>query len=207
MEAAEFCRKLRSGVSCHGRRPTGKRGRQSHHRCARFVHGRRVALPRSALVNCGSYFCVRCCSVADLLSPARVATTVTRDSRITCSRWKAVGGGCARDRASALSHVSAPHWRLDKWSSQLGVVDVWATRGRAKHGRTHTQAKDVARSCVRVWCFGVALRAIIAKGFQFFRLLSGAEVWRMDSLRNMFELTYVQRSSCPTVTLAGTAAL
>ena len=112
----------------------------------------------------------------------------------------------ARGRPRSLTYLHRTGG-LTSGPANLEVVDKWATRGRAKLGRTHTQAKDVARSRVRVWCFGVALRAIIAKGFQFFRLLSGAEVWRMDSLRNLSELKYVQSSSCPTVTLAGTAAL
>ena len=111
-------------------------------------------------------------------SPARVATTVARDSRNTCRRWKAVGGGCACDRASALSDVSAPHWEMDQRFSQRGVVDGWATRGRAKLGRTHVPARDVARVCG-----ALALRC--------------AEVWRIDSLRNLLELKYVQCSSRP----------
>ena len=120
--------------------------------------------------------------------PAPVATTVTRDSRTACRRWKAVLGGCACDRAFALSDVSAPHWEIDQWFSQRGVVDGWATRGRAKLGRAHVKARDVARVCG-----ALALRC--------------AEVWRIDSLRNLLELKHVQCSSCPTVTPTGTAAL
>ena len=83
--------------------------------------------------------------------PAPVATTVTRDSRTACRRWKAVGGGCACDRAFALSDVSAPHWEQDQCFSQRGVVDGWGILGRAKLGRAHVKARDVARSCVVFW--------------------------------------------------------
>ena len=88
-----------------------------------------------------------------------------------------------------FSDVSAP--LLDQWLSQRGVVD----------GRTHVQARVLARVCVLR--FGVALQAIVAIGSQFLSLPSRAEVWRMDSLRNVLEMKSVKRSSCHTVTLAG----
>ena len=168
-------RKPRTRVSCCGRRPTGRRGGRGSSiegrftkSSAKFVNGRRVVLPRSAVVPTAMG---RVCVVAIVwlltCCLARVAATVTRDSRNTCRRWNAVGGGCTCDRTSALSDVFAPLWELDQWFSQLGVVDGWATRGRAKLGRTHVQARDVARVCVCVVCFGLALQAIIAKGNRF----------------------------------------
>ena len=112
----------------------------------------------------------------------------------------------AHARGRALSDVSAPRWEFDQWFSQGGVVDGWATRGPVKLGRTHVQARDVARVCV-CGALTLLLRAIIAKGDQLSCLPSRAEEWRIDSLRNLLELKYVQRSSCPTVTLSGTRAL
>ena len=87
--------------------------------------------------------------------PARVATTVTRDSRNTCRRLNAVGGGCACDRASALSDVSAQHWELDQWFSQVRVVDGWAT-SRSCKARTYARSSKRcgARVCV---CCALAL--------------------------------------------------
>ena len=159
-------------MSCYGGRPTGRKGTRSASLGGRVT---KVApdlstvvvwcFSRSALVpkTVGRI----CVPTVQLLtcSPARVATTVTRDSRNTCRRWNAAGGGCACDMASALSDVSAPLWEVDQWFSQRGVVDGWATRGRVKLGRAHIQARDVARVCV--WCFDVALRAITSKGDQF----------------------------------------
>ena len=76
-----------------------------------------------------------------------------------------------------------------------GSVDVVLSMG------VRTFKQGFWRVCVL--CCGVALQATIAKGNQFVRLPSRAEVWRKDSLRNVFEMKSVTRSSCPTVTLAG----
>ena len=131
--------------------------------------------------------------------PARVAT-VTRDSRNTSRRWNAVGGGCTCDRTFALSDVSAPHRVLHQWFSQLGVVDGWATRGRAKVGRANVQAKDVARVCcaLALRCKRSLHRETIFSAFPV------APMYEMRFSGNLLQLKHVQRSSCPTVTLAGT---
>ena len=111
---------LPGGVSCHGKRMTGKRSgrvsfynKGSHRSCARFVNGRRCgASSDQHLSRELSYFFEPHCSVTHL-SPGRGDTTVTRDSRTAC-RCNAVDGCCSCDRASALSDVSAPHWELDQ---------------------------------------------------------------------------------------------
>ena len=119
--------------------------RERHQNCARFVNGRRVVLLRSALVPRTVGLISVVLIVQSLTcSPARVATTVTRDSRNTCRRWNAVCGGCSCDMASAVS---------DAIRTSLGAGPMVQPTGCCRRVGDWSYARSSKRcgACVVLW--------------------------------------------------------
>ena len=149
--------------------------------------------------NCGSYLCPHC-SVAHLLSCSCRHDCYARFKEylpsLECGWW------WLRMRERARSHRAGS---LTSGSAKVvlstgGRLEVMRSSGV----RTFKQEMWRVRVCV---CGALTLRCGPSLRKETNHPAFPVAPKNGDSLRNQLDLQYVQRSSCPTVTLAGTRAL